>query len=538
MLSCWIALAGLACRGFIGDPGEEGPLAPPAEVELEPANLPRLTASQHRNALVDLFGEPLPATPVEPDTNPFLFTSIGAASTTLSELGVEQIEQAAEGVTSFVFADPARRAELVGCEPASPGDACARGFLERFGRRAFRRPLAAGEIAMWTSVSVDLSGGDPWLGLRLATSGLLQSSSFVYRVELGEPDPEDDTRLRYTGFELASRLSFLLWDSIPDDALLDAAEAGDLHDPVLLEQQVRRLLDSPRAQANTRAFFEEFLDLGKLDGVTRDAELYPSFTPALRDAMRTEITLLVEDLVVRKDADIRDLYSTRHTFVNSELAELYGVDAEGATAITFVPVELPEDGPRAGLLTSAAFLTMNAHEASTSPTLRGKYLRERVLCDEVPPPPPDVSTEIEPDPIEPKTLREMLEQHRENPACRSCHEFVDPPGFLFESFDAIGAFRTEDNGYPVDTSGGLDEVALESARDLAALLETDERVGKCLVKQLYRHAHSRLDASGEEPALVEIEQRFAERGYRFRELLVALVTHESYRFLAEPEMSP
>jgi len=395
---------------------------------------------------------------------------------------VQQLEEAADKVTHAVFDDPTRRAALVGCEPAAPGDACVEQFLQSFGRRAFRRTLDAAELARWVAVSVDLSGGDAWTGVRAATAGMLQAPSFVYRVELGEPDPGDPSRLRYTGFEVASRISFLLWNAPPDDELLDAAESGALHDAGGVEAEVRRLLESPRARESIQEFFAQYLDLGKLDGISRDPALYPDFTPALSEAMRTEAKLLVDDLVFRRDADVRGLFSTRRTFVNTALAKLYGVEAEGATAVAFVPVELPEDGHRAGFLTLGAFLTMNAHEATTSPTLRGKYLRERVFCDEVPPPPPDIDTDIDPSPTEPKTLRERLEQHRSNPACAGCHVLMDPPGFLFESFDAVGAHRTEDSGYPVDSSGELDGFPLANARELADLLATHERVSRCMVK--------------------------------------------------------
>jgi uncharacterized protein DUF1592/uncharacterized protein DUF1588/uncharacterized protein DUF1595/uncharacterized protein DUF1585 len=522
------------CDGKIGSlPTDPAQSSATGSFELEQAVLPRLTAVQYRNVLIDLFGSELPATPVQPDTNPYLFVSIGATTTPYSELGVQQLEEAADDVTHAVFDDATRRAELVGCEPQAPGDACVAGFLESFGRRMFRRPLGEDEKQRWLGVAVDLADGDAWLGLRLAVAGMLQAPSFLYRVELGEPDPEDAARLRYTAYEMASRLSFLVWNSMPDEELLDAAELGDLHTPEGLEVQARRMLDDPRARAAVQEFFAEYFDLGRLDALSRNPELYPQFTPTMAESMRTEVKLLVDDLVNRRDADIRGVFSTRRTFVNSELAALYGVDAQGASPIAFVPVELPENGPRAGLLTLGAFLAMNAHETRTSPTLRGKYVRERVLCMKVPPPPPDVNTEIPDDPGEAKTLREKLEQHRKNPACASCHSFIDPPGFLFEHFDSAGAFRTTDSGYPIDASGELDGVKLAGARDLAKLLEGDERVGHCIVQQLYRHANGRLDAAGEAAALDQIDARFADGGYRFRELLVALVTHPSFRFLAQ-----
>jgi hypothetical protein len=538
---CFVVLASLAsaCDGRIGGTSVDGPESSgPHVYALEQPVLPRLTVRQYHNVLADLFGPGLPAMPVQPDENPYLFVNIGATTTPYSELGVQQLEEAADAVTDAVFDDPARRAALVGCEPQAPGDDCVAGFLDTFGRRAFRRPLGDEDRTRWLGVAVDLADGDAWLGLRTAVAGMLQAPSFVYRVEVGEPDPADPSRRRYSGWEMASRLSFLLWSSMPDDELLDAAERGDLVTPEGIEAQARRLLADPRARTTVQEFFAEYFDLGRLEQLARSPELYPQFTPTMKESMRTEVKLLVDDFVDRRDADVRGVFSTRRTFVNSDLAALYGLEVEGASPIAFVPVELPEDGPRAGLLTLGAFLAMNAHETRTSPTLRGKYVRERVLCQVVPPPPPDVNTEIPEDVIDAKTLRERLEQHRENPACSSCHSFIDPPGFLFEHFDSAGAYRSTDSGYPIDASGDLDGVPLAGARDLATVLENEAAVGRCIVTQLYRHAQGRLDAPAEAGAIDAIDELFASRGYRFHELLVALVTHESFRFVAAEEVSP
>lgn len=509
---------------------------PPEFEEFVPGEqvLPRLTTQQYTNTLESLFGSGLPSLELEPDTNPYLFYSIGAASTTVSELGVQQYEEAADLVTTAVFEDAARRDALVGCVPASAGDACVEGFLADFGRRAFRRPMTAVELERWRQISVDQAEGDAWQGIRLAVAGILQSPYFLYRVELGEPDPDDASRFRYTGYEMASRVSFLLWNVTPDDELLDAAESGALQTKAGLREQARRLLSDPRAAGAVQAFFGQYFDLGRLEGVSRDEEDYPEFSPTLVEAMRSEVELLVDDLVNRQDGDIRSVFSTRNTFVNSELAELYGVSAAGSSPVAFAPVELPADGPRAGLLTLGAFLTMNAHETETSPTLRGKYVRERVLCQTVPAPPDDVNTDLNPEDTDGDTLREILDQHRENPACSGCHLFTDPPGYLFENFDSLGNYRTVDrNGFDIDATGELDAVPLANARELADLLASDERVGECIVKQLFRHASGRLDNEEEAAALADLSARFADRGYRFRELIVELVAHESFRHVSE-----
>jgi hypothetical protein len=521
-----------------GDTADDDTGAPAKPFMPGPPVLPRLTQRQYLNSVEALLGPGLPVPPLEPDTNPYLFFTIGAASTTVSELGVQQYEEAAELFTGIVFADVARRDALVGCLPAAPGDACVSEFIARFGRRAYRRPLAADEQARWLTMATELANGDAWQGVRHAIAGMLQSPHFLYRVELGEPDPIDPTRLRYTSHEMASRLSFLLWNSTPDDALLDAADAGDLLSDAGLRGETERLLADPRARTALRDFFAQFLDLGRLDGIARDPVRYPLFSPTMIESMRTEVQLLVEDLVYRQQGDIRSIFSTRRTFVNSELAALYGLEAPGATPITFVPVELPEDGPRAGILTLGAFLTMNAHETENAPTSRGKYVRTRVLCQDVPPPPPDVDLKLDPEQAEGKTLRERLEQHRSDPMCAGCHAFVDPPGFLFEHFNPIGAWQELDNGYPIDSSGDLDGKPLADARGLADLLADDKRVGRCIVTQLYRHAIGRRDVASEWPALDEVADDFADQGHRFRELLQILVTSDVFRTVAEEEIDP
>lgn len=285
-----------------------------------------------------------------------------------------------------------------------------------------------------------------------------------------------------------------------------------------------------------QSFFAQFLDMSRLDHTSRTPEVYPLFTPSMKSAMRAEVELLVSDLIENR-GDIRSIFSARHAFVNSELATLYGVDAPGADVSTFVRVDFDEASPRAGILTSGAFLAMNAHETQTSPTARGKYIRERVLCQTVKPPPPDVDTELDPPTMgEAQTVRERLEQHQTNDACKGCHSFIDPPGFTFEHFDSIGAYRTfEGDNLPIDSSGDLDGIPIDDARDLAALLEEDERVSACMVKQLYRYSQGRLDTEGETPALLDLDERFASGGYDFRELVLELVVNEGFRSLSEPK---
>jgi hypothetical protein len=497
--------------------------------------MPRLTAAQYRNVVRDVFGDTLPAPPLPQDTNPYLFYNIGATSTSVSDHGVEQYADAAYKITDAVFDDAARREALIGCRVESPGDPCTIAALTSLGRKLYRRPLTQIELARWGGLAQFAGAEVPADGLKIAVAGMLQSSHFLYRIELGEDDPDHPDRRRYTSLEMASRLSFLLWDTAPDDELLAAGERGDLVDPALLYDQAERLVASPRGRTAVQDFFSQYLDLGRLGEVNRDPAIYPGYTPSLPAAMETEIRLLVDDLVFRRDGDIRELYYVQRSFVNSELARLYELEVPGATPVTFVPVEFPEDSPRAGLLTLGAFLTMNAHPSETSPTLRGKYVRERILCQQVPVPPDDVDLNLKPGQGETRTLRERLEQHRKDPACVGCHLFLDPPGFLFESFDSVGRFRTEVDGYDVDTSGELDGVLLNNAKDLAMELKDNPQVPACLVRQLYRHGSGRLETESEAASLAQITEEFAADGYRFRALLVAMAMSEGYRTLSQED---
>jgi hypothetical protein len=305
---------------------ESQSMSPAPRFVPSPPTMPRLTSVQYRNTVKDVFGGVLPETALEPDTNPYLFYTIGAATTSLSEQGTQQYAESASAIVESLFADPKRRDALLGCTPKEAGDACVSGFIRRVGRLLFRRPLADADVARWVAVAQATAEGDLYRGVRMSLYGMLQSPRFLYRIEAGEDDPADPTRRRYDSFEMAERLSFLLWNTSPDDELLQAAERGELLDAASLEKQTRRLLDSPRARSAVQGFFDQYLNLGTLAQVERDPARYPAFTKTLLSAMRSEVQLLVDDFVFRRQADIREIFSTRRTFVNKELSSLYQVD--------------------------------------------------------------------------------------------------------------------------------------------------------------------------------------------------------------------
>lgn len=519
--------------------------APPAAstdgtIVPEPASVPRLTNAQHRRALEALFGAPLPTIGLEADSHPHLLARIGASTSTLSERGVEQLEQTSVAVAEAVFADTARAEALVGCSPSAVDDPCIATFLASFGRQAFRRPLSDEELELWSTLVEATAGGDPWRGLTSTVASMLQSPAFAYRLEVGHADDDSPSGWAFSDHEIASRLAFLLWDAPPDDALLDAAEAGELRTREGRLQHARRLLADDRARDAVLGLFDQILDLDALDDIQRDPETYPTFSPTLAAAMRAEVRFLVEDVVFDRRDDVRTLFSTQRTFVNSTLAEHYGIEAPDADPISFTAARHPEGSGRAGVLTSAAVLTLTSHEDQTSPTRRGAFLQNRILCGDVPPPPANVNTELAP-PSETgdATLREILAEHRTNPSCSSCHDMMDPPGFLFEGFDVLGRARdVDDRGHPVDASGDLDGHPMNGAADLGAWLATDDRVSACMVRHAWRFAQSRLETDAEAPVLEELVERFDAGDHRLDALLLAIVAHPSTWTPAPPAEVP
>jgi hypothetical protein len=448
----------------------------------------------------------------------------------VSPRAAEQFESASYNVAAQVFGDPARRMALVGCAPAAADDGCARGFIARFGRKAWRRPLTSAEVDRWLTVARTASNAyrDVNKGLEYVVAGMLQAPHFLFRVERGEPVPAQPTRRRYTGYEMAARLSFLYWSSTPDDALLDSAERGELDTADGIRTQARRLFASPRARQALTGFFSEYFKLDRIAPQTRDRALYPTWSPALVQSMITEFEKIVGEIAF-SEADLRDLFTTRATFLDQNLARLYGVP--GTFDESFRRYEWPANAPRAGLLTTAAFLANNAHPITTSPTHRGKFIQQYLLCRVVPPPPPGVTTDIPMGSGRPQTFRQRLEElHLSNPSCAGCHQVTDPIGFGLEHFDAIGAYRTTDNMLPVNAEGTLDGTPFRTARELVSAVRNHPLLPGCLVRNVYRYATGHVEREGEDVVIREIEQAFASRGYQFSVLLEALATSDGFRF--------
>ncbi|MCA9544966.1 MAG: DUF1592 domain-containing protein, partial [Myxococcales bacterium] len=437
--------------------GGAGPQAePPPPFAPSPAALTRLTRAQYGNLVRDLFGPQVvvPAR-LEPDVQQAGFSSVGAARTAISPRGVEQYEAAAFDVAEQALT-PEQRGWLP-CTPSGAADrACAEQVLAPLARRAWRRPVTPDEVAGLLGLFDEAAAalGDFHGALVFPVARVLQSPHFLFRSELGEPDPERPGQRRYTSLEMASRLAFFLWNSGPDEALLAAGEAGELLSDAGLEAQAERLLGEPRAQAALRNFFVEHLGLSRLEEATKDPTVFVHASADLAPAAKEETLRLIDHVVFEQDVDFRTLLTTRTTFIDRRLAALYGVPAGAPDG--FAEVVLPADGPRVGLLGHASVLMANAHATASSATRRGSFIRKALLCDVIPPPPADVDTTL-PEPEEGLlTLRERLAEHAANPTCAGCHAIMDPIGLGLEQFDGVGRFRTTENGGVIDPSGELD----------------------------------------------------------------------------------
>lgn len=528
-------IAALALAGCVGEIGEGNPAAQ-VTADFEPAApaLQRLTQVQLQNSYRSLLGEPLDVPSDLPaDDQLYGFTSIAAASKTIALVDAEKYEAAAYDVLGQVWQDPSRRDALVGCAPGSVQEPCVRAFLETFASRAWRRPALPEEVDALTALGAQLAVelGDPSQALEFTLAAVLQSPHFLFRVEIGEPSAEHLGLSRYTSWEMASRLSFLITDSPPDDTLVDVALSGGLTDEASVRAEAERLLDDPRARPAMVRFFRDFMNIRGLDALDKSPEVFPAFSATLGPAMRTEIERMFESVVFEKQGDFRQVFTTRETYLNEELARVYGIS--GVTGPDFVPYTLPDDGLRGGILSSAGFLALNAHKTQTSPTRRGRFMRINLLCEDVPPPPPGIDTTLPETPAgqAPKTLRQRLAAHVENPTCAACHDQMDPLGFAFESYDSLGQFRTVDeNGLPLDTSAEVDGEPIATAAEMSEFIGALPQVGDCIARRFYEHAGAHLARTGEELAVEALVEEFAVSNYDFKALVVAMVTNDGYRY--------
>jgi hypothetical protein len=452
--------------------------------------------------------------------------------------GFEKYEAAATAIAEQAL-DAAHRAAIVPCEPntgSTADDSCARQFIVEVGRRLFRRSLTEEEIDNRVAIAREAAGtlGDFHQGLELALSSMLVSPHFLFRIERSEPDPDDASRVRLTASSVASRLSFLLWNSTPDDALLDAAESGELFDRDVLAGEVDRLLESPRAEVGLRAFFSDLYDFRQFDDglVNKDAALFPAYTQTIADdAKEQTLRTIVSHLA--DGGDYRDLFTTRESYLTRELGQLYRVPVVASEG--WEPHTFDESVPRAGLMSHASMMALHSHPGRSSATLRGKFVREVLLCQDVPTPPANVDFSIvENTTGELRTARERLEAHVTNESCAGCHNLMDPIGLAFENFDAIGVFRERENGVVIDASGELDGVRYEGPVEMGQTLREHPNLGRCFVGNLFRFAVGREATPAEWPLLDYFAERFEEAGFQTADLVREMVLSDGFLTTSGP----
>lgn len=482
-----------------------------------------LTSAQYSNSISHIFGSDvsesvIPPLPPLPRKDGLLAS--GAAFVGLTSDQVSQIQQAATSIAAQVV-DGNHRDYLVPCQPEARGkadDQCAETFVRETGRMLFRRPLEETRLADLVTVArrATEKTGDFYEGLALALETLLISPDFLFLIDKAEPDPNNPEAMRLDAYALASRLSFFLWNAAPDAELLDAAEAGDLHTEEGRALAVDRLMASPRLEVGMRAFFDDMLAFDDFESLAKDPIVYPNVTAkTLADAREQTLRTIVDHLLLQ-EADYRDLFTTRKTYMSMSLAALYGIPTQSGWA----PYEFNEEDHRAGLLTHVSFLAANSHAVRSSPTLRGKAMRELLLCQHVPDPPPNVDFSTLEDAGDVSTARERLKVHNTNPSCAGCHLITDPMGLALENFDGAGGYRDTENGAILDISGELDGVYFDDIQGLGVAMRNHPKLSACLVNRLYAYGTGGpVSLRYDRDILKQFEERFVSNEHRVPALL-------------------
>jgi Protein of unknown function (DUF1592)/Protein of unknown function (DUF1588)/Protein of unknown function (DUF1587)/Protein of unknown function (DUF1595)/Protein of unknown function (DUF1585) len=499
------------------------------------AELRRLTHSQYNHTVRDLLGDqtsPAAQFPPEDFVNGFRNQSRGQS---LSPLLVESYSSAAEKLARSAF----RGGDTHGLIPCKPSADCGRRFVREFGQKAFRRPLDAGEQRRYEAL---LAAEPNFLkGAQLVVEAMLQSPNFLFWLDT-TPDP------RMKQWATASRLSYSVWDTMPDSELFAAAERGELATQAGVEKQARRMLADRRARESLDEFVSQWLRFDRLITASKDRRKFPYFTRETANAMTTEARTFVSDLVWNDD-DFMKLFTADYGYVSPELARIYGVTAP---AKDFDRVPFPADSERAGILGQGLFLALTAKPDDSSPTARGLFVREQFLCQHVPDPPPGVNTNLPPvTEAKPQTNRDRMSEHTTNASCATCHKLMDGVGFGLEKFDAIGAKREqlvlefrvkkkeaeedEEEGHhlakrtvtlPLNTQAyvaGIPNSEFTSPLQLGAVLEKSAQCQECVVKQYFRFQAGRADTAADRPLLRMASENFRDSGFRFKQLILSLV---------------
>jgi hypothetical protein len=542
-MALWAAACiGLCAPLFGGASLAQQAAAPPTEPEPAggPPMIRRLTESQYRASVADLFGADVPIVGrFEHALRADGLLAVGTSQAGISAFSFEQYDASARGVAAEVVSEK-RRAQLVPCRPHSISGfdaACAQQFVDHYGQALFRRPLSHEERQRYTRTAREAQErlrGDFYVGLQYALAGMMVAPDFLVRVERAVSDPRHRGRLRLDAYSKATRLSFFLTNSTPDTELLRAAGAGELDTDAGLARQTDRLIASPRFAGAVRAFFQDMLEFDSFDDLAKDPVIYPAFNSTVAlDAQEQTLRTIVQQLVAQR-GDYRDLFTTRSTYLTRALGTVYRLPV--ATRNGWESAQYPANSGRSGILTDVSFLALHSHPGRSSSTLRGKAIRQTFMCQKIPDPPNNVDFSVIQDSSNTAmpTARIRLEAHRTQPTCAACHRLMDPLGLTLENFDGSGSFRAKENGAPIDASGTLDGKDFQAAEGLGQALHDNAQTPRCLVEKLYRSAVGRSALPAERPYLSYLNQAFEANGYRVPELMRAIALSQTFYAVSAP----
>ncbi len=485
-----------------------------------PSRLWRLTHDQYEAVVSVLLGiDDLSTQGFEPESSGTGFRGGADASFVSAPLAEDYAEKAA------LLAERAVQdvENLLGCSADERG--CASNFVESFGAQAFRAPLSSELRDRYLSLYDQFPGKE---GIQLIVEAMLQSPHFLYRFELGENGVWGE-RVPLTPYEMATQLSFLIWNAPPDTQLHNAASQGLLATEEGIVNEVSRMLDDPRATDLYWNFLKQYLGIELVTTVEKDESVTADFGPELKAAFVDEARTFTNHVAWDSTSSVGELLSADYSFINEPLANFYGKD--GISGSRFQRVEFaPEQ--RVGLLTHPGVVAVLGHQDSGSPTLRGKFIRTRLLCGQVPEPPPDVDDTVK-EPGEAVTTRQRYEEHLTRDDCRGCHRLIDPIGFGLENFDAAGQYRTEESGQPIDATGNIagiagGDVTFEGPRALVEALLASEELKPCFVRHFFRFAMGRLEENYDTCELEQIVSKFEATGGDLTALLMALIESKTF----------
>lgn len=511
-----------------------------------PALLRRLTESQYRDSIRDIFGPDIPVVArFERALRDEGLIAVGTSVSGMSAFAMEQYDVAAQSVANAVFSDELR-SRYLSCapEPEATFDRdCANAFIRHYGPKLFRRPLTDGQVERYLHGAEEGTAtlGSFYEGMKYALMGMMTAPQFLLRIEQTQPDSgatgegNEGGTVQLDAYSKAERLSYFLTNTTLDDELLRAAAAGELDAREGLARQVDRLLVSPQFETAVREFFRDMLEFDLFDDLAKDSSIYPAFNSTVAADAQEQTLRDIVQLLLKENGDYRDLFTLDESFMTRALGVVYRqpvVPRDG-----WQRQKLSHDGERLGIQSQVSFLALHAHPGRSSPTLRGEAVRNIFLCQEVPDPPADIDFSVVQDPSNTymPTARDRLQAHNNEPACSGCHKVMDPVGFALENFDGLGSFRTHENEALIDASGFLDGMAYHDGKGLAQALHDHPQTPRCVVEKMYRYAVGR-DTEWYERAYVDylIEQFSAEQ-YRLPELMRVIALSNNFFTIAVPE---